>query len=154
MLGAQQGEVVSPGRFAERPHVERHVHAGKLVANERAHMRPVGIVLFRREHSGDFGVERRRELALLAIDKFLQLGVRSNESGNVDFEIATELVDHSRRDELQRGAVAGIGGRADRRGREMVEQASRRVFLVGKERAIEQRGFEYRNLKPGEESSQ
>src|SRR5205807_7354155 len=86
--------------------------------------------------------------------EILQLGVGTSKNLDVDCEVAGNFVDHTRGNELGRGAITCIAGRTDGSRGQMVEEAARRVFLVGEKGSIEERGLEYRYLEAAEQASQ
>ncbi len=79
---------------------------GELVADQRAHLRAVGLALFRLQLNRDFLVESGDGLALLGIHEFLQLVVGRFENRDVDLEIAAHLVDDACGDELEAVSVS------------------------------------------------
>ena len=154
VLQAQRGQVVRPGGFAERAHVERQSASRQLVADERAHVRAVRFALLGRKRGRDFLIERGGDLALLGVDEFLQLRVGFVEHRDIDIEVVADLVDNSGGHELESGPVSRIAHGADSRQGQVIEQASRRVFPVRKEAAVDQRRLQNRNLQATEKAAQ
>jgi hypothetical protein len=73
---------------------------------------------------------------------------------DIDLEVAADFVDDPGGDELERIPVSPVADGADGRQGQVIEQASRRVFPVGKETAIDQRRLEDRDLQAAEKAAQ